>query len=230
MLLTLAIAYGINEFLKRLVRAHTRYGTGSLGHRVNWVSGSLDSQVTGSLGHKMWPSSMSGAYCWVFVFWSQSASQPIITLLRSVRTSSASNWQVPVVTARWLVRSAVHSSAASDDHPGRPAVSQRAQDVQQYTTVSACLYAHQRLVHWRWIRPSRNAQFVFTSYGPVSVCVCWSQVGVLSKWLNESGWFFWRENYPTLRYKELQVPSKIMVFPSFPAETLLQTLDLEISP
>ena len=30
------------------------------GHRVNWVSGSLDSRVTGSLGHKMWPSSMSG--------------------------------------------------------------------------------------------------------------------------------------------------------------------------
>jgi len=24
------------------------------GHRVNWVSGSLDSRVTGSLGHKMW--------------------------------------------------------------------------------------------------------------------------------------------------------------------------------
>ena len=23
------------------------------GHRVNWVSGSLDSRVTGSLGHKM---------------------------------------------------------------------------------------------------------------------------------------------------------------------------------
>jgi len=29
-------------------------------HRVNWVSGSLDSRVTGSLGHKMWPSSISG--------------------------------------------------------------------------------------------------------------------------------------------------------------------------
>jgi len=29
------------------------------GHRVNWVSGSLDSWVTGSLGHKMWPSSIS---------------------------------------------------------------------------------------------------------------------------------------------------------------------------
>ena len=29
------------------------------GHRVNWVSGSLDSRVTGLLGHKMWPSSLS---------------------------------------------------------------------------------------------------------------------------------------------------------------------------
>jgi len=32
------------------------------GHRVNWVSGSLDSRITGSLGHKMWPSSMSAVY------------------------------------------------------------------------------------------------------------------------------------------------------------------------
>jgi len=32
------------------------------GHRVNWVSGSLDSRVTGSLGHKMWPSSISDTY------------------------------------------------------------------------------------------------------------------------------------------------------------------------
>ena len=30
-----------------------------MGHRVNWVSGSHGSWVTGSLGHKMWPSSMS---------------------------------------------------------------------------------------------------------------------------------------------------------------------------
>jgi len=32
------------------------------GHRVNWVSGSLDSRVTGSLGHKMWPCSISAAH------------------------------------------------------------------------------------------------------------------------------------------------------------------------
>jgi len=31
-------------------------------HRVNWVSGSLDYRVTGSLGHKMWPSSISGIH------------------------------------------------------------------------------------------------------------------------------------------------------------------------
>ena len=32
------------------------------GHQVNWVSGSLDSRVTGSLGHKMWPSSISAVH------------------------------------------------------------------------------------------------------------------------------------------------------------------------
>jgi len=32
------------------------------GHRVNWVSGSLYSRITGSLGHKMRPSSMSSSY------------------------------------------------------------------------------------------------------------------------------------------------------------------------
>jgi len=33
------------------------------GNRVNWVSGSLDSRVTGSLRNKMWPSSMSAPHC-----------------------------------------------------------------------------------------------------------------------------------------------------------------------
>jgi len=33
-----------------------------MGRRVNWVSGSHGSWVTGSLGHKMWPSSMSVKY------------------------------------------------------------------------------------------------------------------------------------------------------------------------
>ena len=32
------------------------------GHRVNWVSGSLNFRVTESLVHKMWPSSMSSNY------------------------------------------------------------------------------------------------------------------------------------------------------------------------
>ena len=32
------------------------------GHRINWVSESLDPRVTGSFGHKMWLSSMFGLY------------------------------------------------------------------------------------------------------------------------------------------------------------------------
>ena len=64
-----------------------------------------------------------------------------------------------------------------------------------------------------------------TSYGPVSVSLCMPQVGVLSKRINESGWFFWHGSFlPTLSCKEIQVPSKIKVLPS---GTLLQTLDLE---
>ena len=68
---------------------------------------------------------------------------------------------------------------------------------------------------------------VLASYGPVSVSVCLSQVGVPSKRLNESGWFLARElplTYPTLCCKEIQVSSKIRVLH---AETLLETLDLE---
>ena len=41
-------------------------------HRVNWISGSLDSRVTGSLGHKMWPSSISG-----FMFDNSSQGLPV---------------------------------------------------------------------------------------------------------------------------------------------------------
>jgi len=56
-------------------------------------------------------------------------------------------------SSRLLVcRSAVHSRAASDDHPGRPAVPQRAQDFQQHPTLSTGLHAHQCLVHRSWIR------------------------------------------------------------------------------
>jgi len=56
--------------------------------------------------------------------------------------------------------------------------------------------------------------------------VCMSQVGVLSKRLNESSWFLaWElsSTYSAQRYKEIRVPSKIKVLPS---GTLLQTLDL----
>jgi len=51
-----------------------------------------------------------------------------------------------------------------------------------------------------------------TSHGPVSVHP--SQVGVLSKRINESSWFLARElhsTYPTLCYTEIHVPSKIRV-------------------
>ena len=68
-----------------------------------------------------------------------------------------------------------------------------------------------------------------TSHGPVSVSVsvCLSEVGVILKRLNESGWFLaWELHsaYPTLCYKEIHVPSKIRVLPS---RILLQTLDLK---
>ena len=51
-----------------------------------------------------------------------------------------------------------------------------------------------------------------TSHGPVSVHP--SQVGVLSKRINESSWFLaWElhSTYPTLCYTEIHVPSKIRV-------------------
>ena len=57
---------------------------------------------------------------------------------------------------------------------------------------------------------------VLASYGPVSVSVCLSQVGVLSKRLNESGWFLARElplTYPTLCCKVNHVSTKILVLP-----------------
>jgi len=41
----------------------------------------------------------------------------------------------------------------------------------------------------------RDAMLWGTSYGPVSVCVCLSQIGVLSKRLNESCWFFWHGSF-----------------------------------
>jgi len=68
-----------------------------------------------------------------------------------------------------------------------------------------------------------------TSYGPVSVCLylCLSQVGVLSKRMNESSWFLvWElpSTYPALCEKEILVSLKIRVLPS---GTLSQTPDLE---
>ena len=68
-----------------------------------------------------------------------------------------------------------------------------------------------------------------TSYDPVSVslCVCLSQVGVLSKRLEGSGWFLaWRlpSTYHTVCRNEIQVSTKIRVLPS---GTLSYTMDLK---
>ena len=70
-------------------------------------------------------------------------------------------------------------------------------------------------------RETPITEFVMCSIAPVlamdlclcqSVCVCPSQVGVLSKRLNESSWFLARELPLTyLCYSEIQVPSKIRV-------------------
>ena len=45
--------------------------------------------------------------------------------------------------------------------------------------------------------PARRYASTGAIYGPVSVCVCQSQVGVLSKLMNESGWFLAWELYLT---------------------------------
>jgi len=73
--------------------------------------------------------------------------------------------------------------------------------------------------------PYRFLWQFFSSRGPLSVCLCLclSQVGVLSKRLNESGCFFCMRASFHLCCKEIQVPSVIRVLPS---GTLLQTLDL----
>jgi len=57
----------------------------------------------------------------------------------------------------------------------------------------------------------------------LAMALCLSQVGVLLKWLNKSGWFLAWElsfTYPTLCYKEIRVHPKIRVLPYW---NLLQT-------
>jgi len=72
------------------------------------------------------------------------------------------------------------------------------------------------------------ARYMLSCVRPsVHSSVCPSQVGVLSKRLNESSWFLARElhpTYPKLCYEEIWVPPKIRVLPS---GTLPQTLDLQ---
>jgi len=48
--------------------------------------------------------------------------------------------------------------------------------------------------------PARRYASAATSYGPVSVCLCLSQVGVLSKRMNESSWFLlWELPFTVLK-------------------------------
>jgi len=62
------------------------------GHRVNWVSGSLDSRVTGSLSHKMWTSSISDLYL-TSLTW-----QPV--MLKETIGLSSRPWQRPILWPR----------------------------------------------------------------------------------------------------------------------------------
>jgi len=66
--------------------------------------------------------------------------------------------------------------------------------------------------------PARRYASAGTSYGPVSVsvCVCLSRVGVLSKWMDGPSWFLalrLLSTYPTLCCKEIQVSTEIRVLP-----------------
>ena len=66
-----------------------------------------------------------------------------------------------------------------------------------------------------------------TSYGPVSVSVCLSQVGVLSKWMDGSSWFLafrLLSTYTTRFLKDIHMSTRIRAFPS---ATLSKTQDLE---
>ena len=67
-----------------------------------------------------------------------------------------------------------------------------------------------------------------TSHGPVSVCVCLSQVGVLSKRLSETSWFLaWELPSTHFHYTVLKGNSGISKIRVFPCGTLTQTPDLE---
>jgi len=70
-----------------------------------------------------------------------------------------------------------------------------------------------------------NAVLVWVLAMALSLCLCLSQVGILSKRLNELGWFLaWKlvSTYPILCFMDIQVPSKIRVLSP---GTLLQTPD-----
>ena len=90
-----------------------------------------------------------------------------------------------------------------------------------YVMVTAGIFTYHNRFSSFYPRDAMLARVLATA---LSVCLCLSQVGVLSKRLNESSWFLARElpsNYPTPCCKE---SSKIRVLPS---GTLLQSLYLE---
>jgi len=75
--------------------------------------------------------------------------------------------------------------------------------------------------------PQRDRATRLCQHHAVALCLCLSQVGVLSKSLNESSWFLTRElpsTYPTLYSQEIRVSPKIRALPS---GTSPKTLDLE---
>ena len=67
------------------------------------------------------------------------------------------------------------------------------------------------------ILPAQRYASASTSYGPVSVCLCLLQVGILSKGMDGMIWFLARGLISTSRKlcrKEIHVSTKIKVLPS----------------
>jgi len=84
-----------------------------------------------------------------------------------------------------------------------------------------------RLCQHHAVAPQRDRATRLCQRHAVALCLCLSQVGVLSKSLNESSWFLTRElpsTYPTLYSQEIRVSPKIRALPS---GTSPKTLDLE---
>ena len=81
-----------------------------------------------------------------------------------------------------------------------------------------------------WFLPARRYASAGTSYGPVSVClsvrVCLSQVGVLSKRMNDPSWVFLHGGFfgPILHYVEIQISTTMSILSSVGRCPKLRTL------